>query len=421
MLRRLLVSFVLMILVVGVAVPSWIATHETDLASPNDSDLALGLPEGRRDPSGFEAVQRAVARVEWPADAEAQIEAIRSGGSGDPRRLARIVAANAQALRGLARAREIDTETAPREQDVSEVHQALLKLVALSGAAARVSARRGDAAAAVDQAMFGMRLGRELTRSASLSGMMLAEAYQTLALEDLEAVVRQVDLSPAATRQLIAALEESRWQPLDWHRTWALEYQNMKQAITSIDLQAELENAAAESGVDVSTYGLLPPGYLWQPNRTLSKTAALYRSRQRRSVVACSPQREPKAGRRRLADLAAAVRPNAIGNILLEVARPDFDRYEEKRCHLEARVSLVQTLAAMKGYWLALGTLPQSLTALVPQWLPQMPADPFRAAPLQYSKTYARVWSLGADFKPAPESERPDPGNPFEPALSVGF
>ena len=75
------------------------------------------------------------------------------------------------------------------------------------------------------------------------------------------------------------------------------------------------------------------------------------------------------------------LRPNAIGNILVDVGRPNVDRYEEKRCHLEARVSLVQTLAAMKGYWLAHGRLPGSLSALVSQWLPEMPTGAARSLP----------------------------------------
>jgi hypothetical protein len=422
MFRRLFLSFAVLVVALAVAIPSWIATHETDLASPNDSDLAIGLREGERNTSGFEAAARAAGLLVWADDADERIAAIRSG-SGDPRWLARLVASNGPAFRALETASEIDMETAAREQDVAEVHRASLKLVNLSGAAARLSARRGDAAAAVDQAMFGMRLGRELTRSAggNLVGMMFAEAYQTRSLEDVEAIVRELELSPTATRQLIEALAASRWRPMDWHRAWAFEYQHMKQVITSIDPQAELENATGEAGVEAATYGLLPAGYLWQPNRTLSKTAATYRVRQRRSVVACSPQREPEAGQGRLAALAASLRPNAIGNILLEVARPSFDRYEEKRCHLEARVSLVQTLAAMKGYWLEHGRLPRSLSALVSQWLPEMPADSFRDAPLQYSAASRRVWSLGADFKTAAEASTPDPADPFEPAVSVAF
>ncbi len=422
MLRRLSFSFAVLLLVLAVAIPSWIAIHKTDLASPNDSDLALGLPEGQRDAAGFEAAHRAAGLLVWAEDADERIEALRSSGSRDPRWLAQLVASNGPAFRALETARAIDMETA-REQDIAAVHQASLKLVNLSGAAARLSARGGDAATAVDQALFGMRLGREFTRGAgaALVGMMFAEVYQTRSLEDVEAVVREVELSPTATRRLIEALEASRWTPMDWHRTWALEYQHMKAVITSIDVQAELENATGESGVEAAAYGLLPAGYLWQPNRTLSKTAATYRARQRRSVVACSPQRELETSEGRLAALAAGLRPNAVGNLLLEVAGPSFDRYEEKRCHLEVRVSLVQTLAAMKGYWLAHGVLPKSLSGLVSGWLPEMPADSFRDAPLQYSAASRRVWSLGADFKPASEADAPDPSDPFEPAMLLAF
>ena len=53
---------------------------------------------------------------------------------------------------------------------------------------------------------------------------------------------------------------------------------------------------------------------------------------------------------------------------------------------------------ALQAYYLEQGELPESLDALVPEYLPGIPRDPFGGEPMRYSKEKMIVYSVGNDF-----------------------
>ncbi len=58
-----------------------------------------------------------------------------------------------------------------------------------------------------------------------------------------------------------------------------------------------------------------------------------------------------------------------------------------------------QTLLALKCYVMEHGELPESLTSLVPEYLSEVPKDPFDGKPLRYSPDKRVVYSVGMDLK----------------------
>ncbi len=67
------------------------------------------------------------------------------------------------------------------------------------------------------------------------------------------------------------------------------------------------------------------------------------------------------------------------------------------RCR--ARLRLLECEVALRGYRLEKGGLPERLEELVPDYLPELPLDPFSGRPLVYRKTRDGylLYSLGAD------------------------
>lgn len=72
-----------------------------------------------------------------------------------------------------------------------------------------------------------------------------------------------------------------------------------------------------------------------------------------------------------------------------------------KWCSNSASNRLLATTLALRAYKLDHGTYPATLQALVPQYLPAVPADPFAAAPLRYHLQGNRyiLYSVGPDGK----------------------
>lgn len=65
------------------------------------------------------------------------------------------------------------------------------------------------------------------------------------------------------------------------------------------------------------------------------------------------------------------------------------------RLEYRAAVSAFEALVATRRYHADHGTLPDTLDALVPCYLPAVPVDYFDGAPIRYSREYRAVWSVG--------------------------
>jgi hypothetical protein len=202
---------------------------------------------------------------------------------------------------------------------------------------------------------------------------------------------------------------------------WAVEYEWFSASLGEMDIASpgEIHESMPKSLV----WRIVPKAYLWQPRRTRSSFAELYRQRQRRSAQNC---REAYAGVTRYDDgplelAKVLLSPNPAGGILLTIARPNFERFDMKRCHAETKVSLVEALIAVKAYQREHGGLPGQLDDLVPRYLNRVPEDRFAGAPLRYSRESRVVWSVGEDFIDASVGDKYDLHDAAEPALLLAF
>jgi hypothetical protein len=432
-LRRIAVAIVLLIVLLLVAVPSWIATHRRDLAAPGDDDLAVRLSALAPGDDGFAYLASAAQRLEWPGPTETdeRLHAIRKGEMSEPDWLARLAERNAPALEALGRAARAPAMQIPDQglvetDELVEVLLAAQRLVKLAGAAPQATSAAGDRSGALEGAWLGLRLGQRLAAAegGDLLSLMLATSLQSISLVDLERLVRRSVLDAEASRTLTARLESLRWSEAAWRDAWAGEYQRLKATLLAIEPRQEELLAVVEDGASPPwLWQLVPADYLWQPNRTLAKLAAQYRERQRRSAGPCHPTHEsipPEEGRN-IRLLRALLSPNPLGGIMLEIATPNLDRFDLKRCHLETRIGLLQTLIAARARWHAEGGLPQRLDALVPEYLAAVPRDRFGGEPLRYSETRKVVYSVGEDFAEAAAPAPPSPTDASEPAISLAF
>ena len=81
--------------------------------------------------------------------------------------------------------------------------------------------------------------------------------------------------------------------------------------------------------------------------------------------------------------------------MLLAAGTPDFRRYHEKRCEMETRIGMLQTLTALQAWRGEHGELPESLDALVPALLAAVPLDGFAGEPLRYDREERALHAAG--------------------------
>ncbi len=70
-------------------------------------------------------------------------------------------------------------------------------------------------------------------------------------------------------------------------------------------------------------------------------------------------------------------------NVLLATLTPSFERSAFRHAASDARLRVVLAALAARAFFAETGAYPGSLDALTPEYLPEVPRDPFADAPLQ--------------------------------------
>jgi hypothetical protein len=90
--------------------------------------------------------------------------------------------------------------------------------------------------------------------------------------------------------------------------------------------------------------------------------------------------------------------PNNKGRGLLIAICPPWDDLAKDEARSEFYSAAAEVVVAVERYRRKNGVRPESLSALVPEYMPHVPDDPFCAnAALNYDAARGIVWTVGAD------------------------
>lgn len=446
MVRRLGLALLLGVTLTAVAVPGWIALNQSDLPVVDDADLEAADPPPADGEDGWNALLTASALTldEDFGDGSR----LRSALQGEEDRdwvdeLWRNHAAAFQELERALSAPRISIPTFPVDGPNAEDWDALLAisdLVRVAAARSRNLAIQGDRANALEHAVLGLRVGRSLSeaRQPNLLVMMFAVATQSISLRQVEFILRGAPLSPEEAIGVVRRLGGYRLATAAWPDVWASEYRFARSVIRNVVQEPEREPDVAYREMLMGLEGdipralsiarFLPSSYLFQPNRTVTEFAGIYRELAERSVLDCAQTYRGDADSIRAWQwteethaLWELLRPNFVGRMVVQISAPNYMRFDLKRCHADTKISLLQTLVGLTAYQRANGELPASLDALVPDYLPAVPEDRFDGQPIRYSRERALVYSVGEDFTDDGPPADPSLGEPEEPAILVGL
>jgi type II secretory pathway pseudopilin PulG len=156
------------------------------------------------------------------------------------------------------------------------------------------------------------------------------------------------------------------------------------------------------SGIDPNAVSISQAAsqlYTWTGLR--DRDFAFYLGMMRRMIEAAGePFPESLARSRQTAhDLERSLSQNRL-LIVSRMLLPSLEKSMEKAADAQARLQVVRTALALEQYRLKhQGSLPDSLSELVPAFLAKTPADPFDGKPLRYLKRTPGyvVYSIGPD------------------------
>ena len=90
-------------------------------------------------------------------------------------------------------------------------------------------------------------------------------------------------------------------------------------------------------------------------------------------------------------------KPNSVGMVIFAEEESVLTRFLCKKFPLLMNLAALRLKIALRLYEQKHGQLPDDLSALVPEFMPMVPKDPFDDQPFRYSKEKKQVWSIGED------------------------
>jgi hypothetical protein len=255
----------------------------------------------------------------------------------------------------------------------------------------------GDLVAATKSGLQLLRFGKMiLDGSNCIYEWRGGNAYEKSALEHLEEIVADARTPESALREILAELE--RWDPAGMvagcKNAMRGQYQGKVQTIREV-----MKGGRYHDIPDSARY--IP--YLLKPNMTSRYMVAFYRHQ---IVCADLPYAKITSKYRWRApeelekNLDCWFRPNSAGMVFFEHENwrvGDEMGEQESRCFIQAWISALQLKTSLRLYEIKHGKLPDDLHALVPEFLRDVPVDPFADKPFRYSKDRRLVWSSGPD------------------------
>jgi hypothetical protein len=195
--------------------------------------------------------------------------------------------------------------------------------------------------------------------------------------------------SPEASARLIAELDRLRIDPERWRGMWASEYRTLRSLERDERAAATFDEYGRSSMRWVATW--LPETYVYQPNNSWASYLQRIRARMAAAGAACAPSEKPLE---RVSDLELLL-PNGAGRLAASESMP-LSHFDATRCAFDTHIALLRAALALLAFERERGSLPPSLEALAPAYLPSAPRDGFAEGPLQLDRRRRTVFSAAS-------------------------
>jgi hypothetical protein len=263
----------------------------------------------------------------------------------------------------------------------------------------------GNYAEAVTTDLQGLRFGLLTARNSNtLIEWLMGIALQHISLAQLEIFAADSKMPEPVLRDMLNALNQLN--PQDTVDGFREAMRGSYHLARQDDLKAEIrhwqKNGFSMFSEAPAVYRFVGIPYACKPNMTLAMTADSYRA-----VIANADRPyakvnldfpgKPIVPATTWDKIVFYAKPNSIGNVWF-IQCMFLDKTLAKKCQRQAYVAGLRLKLALRLYELKHGDLPETLNALVPEYLPGIPNDPYDGQPFRYSKSGKKVWAVGLDL-----------------------
>ena len=313
------------------------------------------------------------------------------------------IAKNAECLALVKRGTECSICLAPPVETITTLTPYVnpwLHMMRILETRARLARSDGRFAEAADDVAIGMRFGDLVQKNASslivyLVGVSIFSSSAESALE--------LARDPAAPAEALAQLaaELKKVGPFNGGLVEALKAEH-RMAINVVDglgAKRDQRTMAAYLGFKTNRWAtwFLNTPYSFKPNRTKRELAADHRrwigNSSRIYAEMDRDGSDPEEPGR-----FSLLLPNVIGKYLLTILMPSWEKLLETKCRTDGILAGAKLAVACNRFARDKGRWPAELQELVPEYLNEVPRDPYDGAPFRYSAEKGLVWAVGKNL-----------------------
>ena len=372
-----------------------------------DQELRLeraDIPEGA---NAFDVLQEAGSHVWWPDGERERIGDLMGATNWDANFASELLDKNREAMVGWDAAAKLTDLQVSEISTVADLLPYLAAWKRMSEVAVvreNFLLRLGQDKAAFDQMMNQVQLGWRMQNSHGvLIGYLVGTAVNSMGLNQIQRWVGQSHLD---ARQLKNYIRQLEFDPDDEAAAFA----NTMRAEYKADV-GSLANIRDGKIIDDQTGKYYPrPTRLW-PTFNFSKTKALFAGGYLTLLKAAPLHYKDaedilKDNDSKLPDFLHRSSPvslifsgNAAGQVMYYLMMPAIGESLAKKSQADVQLQATRTILALRAYELTHANLPPDLSALVPEFLDEVPVDDFDGQPLRYSAEKKIVYSVGQNLK----------------------
>ena len=400
--KRWLRAVVVLLAEIGVlAAVVWAVSR--DAAPPDEAEFAASRPDVAPADNAFMYFLEATNLLVDTTN-DALFVDFRMGKTPASDELRERIAKNAECLALVKRGTECAICLAPPVETIDTLTPYVspwLHMMEILEARARLARLDGRFAAAVDDLAVGLRFGDLVQKNASsLITYLVGVAIFSSSAESTMELARDPAAPPETLAQLAAELE--RVGPFDGGLARGIKSEQ-RIACNIVDgLRNQLPSVDSIGWSDLQDGKRLLARlqkfkYYFKPNQTKRDMSAVHRrvianaSRIYADMAMGAPD-EGEMGRFSL------LQPNVFGKYLFMIVIPNFNKTLESKCGTDGILAGAKLTVGCNRFQREKGHWPADLQELVPDYLSEVPRDPYDGKPFRYSAEKGLVWAVGKNL-----------------------
>ena len=386
-------SIILILIILSITV--WIKFNSRDIAAPDISNLSIQQVQIPDQENAYTYFHEAVDSLCWPQD-DSLLSSILYKQTWDEDFVNELLSKNQKTLDLIEKGLDCSVFEGPGDF-MSDENRPLFEIINISKLMAVRSVyelNKGKQQNAFQSCLNLFRLGSMLMAgNGGIMNFKLGLNSIDMACEQYRNLFAETALSE---QMLLNLSEYLNTISIDEGMTTALKYDYQFWSDT-------INKVASGDLTDISETKPSSGTYSFHPNRTRTILADYYRDVIENIPLAYAELKLPDkmdisnhASNRFL----LKARPNIIGRLILSLPQEPkkINDLFEIKCRIQSNLSALQIIAACHLYELKYGRTPDTLSALVPNFLEEIPRDPFDGKPFRYLQKEAIIYSVGTDL-----------------------